>query len=167
MSITLLVPLSIRRFNGVFAAVDAEDEDIVAPHNWHLCSGHYAARVRLRSEEPGPRIILMHRELLGFPEGFEVDHADSDGLNNRRCNIRIATRGQNTANSSPRRKNTSGYRGVARVTGSKTWLARITTGGRSYHLGTFATPQEAAIAYDEAATEIYGAFARLNNAILS
>jgi len=55
-----------------------------------------------------------------------------------------------------------GYRGVCRANGRGKWLASITTKGKTLHLGSFASPRDAALAYDDAARAIRGPKARLN-----
>ncbi|MFY8047904.1 MAG: HNH endonuclease [Erythrobacter sp.] len=88
---------------------------------------------------------------------LHIDHRDGNTLNNALSNLREATFAQNNANARRRsgkdipkgvRKNRSGY------------TARISHGGKQLTLGTFATVDLAARAYLEAATRIYGEFAR-------
>lgn len=59
---------------------------------------------------------------------------------------------------------TSNYRGVSRNPSVPTrpWLASITHGGRQITIGRFATPEEAAMAYNTKASELKGDKARLN-----
>lgn len=85
-----------------------------------------------------------------------ADHISRDRLDNRRSNLRWATKKQNGANMQPR-PNSSGYRGVSRRGTRKKFQAIITL-----HLGTFDTAEEAARAYDAKAREIWGEFATLN-----
>ena len=87
-----------------------------------------------------------------------VDHEDGVKHNNRLKNLRAATSGQNRANSKPRKDNRSGIKGV-RASG-KRWISSIAKHGKSVHLGTFDTPEEASAAYALAATAHHGAFAR-------
>ena len=89
-----------------------------------------------------------------------VDHINQDPLDNRRQNLRLATRSQNAANLGPYANNTSGYKGVDFNRGK--WRARITQDGVRYFLGTFDTAEDAARAYDQKALELFGEFASLN-----
>jgi hypothetical protein len=89
-----------------------------------------------------------------------VDHKDNNGLNNQKYNLRVCTQWQNLRNSTRRSNNTSGFKGVSRFRNK--WISRIRTDEGRICLGTFNTPEEAAIAYDEAALKYHGEFANLN-----
>lgn len=105
----------------------------------------------------------LHREVLGIVDpSVPVDHVSGDGLDCRRQNLRQATRGQNQANRGMMRNNTSGYRGVQWDPRGRTWRARIKVRWRFRHLGQFDTAEAAGRAYDAAARESFGEFARLN-----
>ncbi len=88
-----------------------------------------------------------------------IDHRDGNPSNNRSENLRPATVSQNNANRRPNHNNKSGFKGVAQHR-IGCWCARIKKNGRGYHLGSFATPQEAHAAYVEAARKLFGEFAR-------
>jgi hypothetical protein len=96
------------------------------------------------------------------PDGFTVDHADRNSLNNQLSNLRLATRSQQGHNQRLRSTNTSGYRGVTWDKQMGKWQARIMVNGKRIHLGFYADPKEAALAYDAAAKIHYGEFAVLN-----
>lgn len=94
---------------------------------------------------------------MNFPRG-EVDHKNGNGLDNRKCNLRIATSSQNKANTKIRRDNTSGFKGVIWHKASNKWMARVA----DKYLGLFRSKYEAAKAYNQKAKEMFGEFARLN-----
>jgi hypothetical protein len=96
------------------------------------------------------------------PDGIEVDHENRNGLDCRRTNLRLATHRQNIMNTGLRPANTSGYKGVSWDKENQKWRASIRAYGRSYNLGRFSTKEEAARAYNEAASRLHGSFARLN-----
>lgn len=90
----------------------------------------------------------------------DIDHRDGDGLNNRWRNLREATSAQNSANRRLSRNNTSGAKGVSWRTDLGKWKATIEVARRRRHLGFFVDKADAAAAYEAAAMEHFGEFAR-------
>lgn len=155
------IPLTL----GKVAIVDDEDyERIVSVGKWQA---HKPRHVWYAQRDFGGRKdkkkVQMHRFILGMTDPkIDVDHRDVDGLNNRRANLRIATRSGNLANR-PRCKSKSGFRGVFMHKNCiASFGAQITVNGKNIRLGTFATKEEAARAYDAAARIHWGEFATLN-----
>lgn len=149
---------------GKFALVDDEDYDQLIMLDWCCQSsnnGHYRAVTRPDSKK---RAIKMHRFILNAPPGLVVDHINGNPLDNRRCNLRLATQLQNTHNRNKSTNNTSGYKGVwKRCDGrAKKWTAEIKVAGVKHFLGGFFTPEEAAKAYNIAALKFHKEFAQLN-----
>jgi len=91
-----------------------------------------------------------------FPE-FEIDHANGDKLDNRIANLREATHAENQRNSGIPRHNTSGYKGVYRRSSGR-FSACIRSRGKSLHLGSFDTKEEAYAAYCAKGLELHGMF---------
>lgn len=89
-----------------------------------------------------------------------VDHRDTNGLNNAWSNLRAATKSQNNANTRTAKNNKAGVKGVMRDKHGRRWVAQIKPGGKSMHLGTFDTQEEASAAYGAAAAKFFGEFAR-------
>lgn len=146
---------------GYTCLVDDADAALVTPWRWSAYVSRNGTAYAVRSVRSGPgrqRMIWMHRELLGAGPGDEVDHREHlpGVVDNRRSNLRFCTRAQNLTNARKRRGAASPYKGVSR-SGSK-WRARV----EDDYLGTFPTGEAAARAYDAAAAQRFGSFARLN-----
>lgn len=149
---------------GYVALVDDEDYEELAKYTWHAVVGRrtvYAYRFGPRKE--GRKHIPMHRSLLNAPADMDVDHIDGNGLNNTRANIRLATTSQNNGNRAKTvRKTYSRFKGVTWYKRENRWVAQIVTNNKRRYLGIFTNEEDAARAYDKAALEQWGEFAKLN-----
>lgn len=147
---------------GKSAIIDLEDFAIVGPYHWCESVKDGICYVFRYETVNGKRnYIYLHRMIIGPAKtADQVDHKNGNGLDNRRCNLRLATYSQNQAN----RKFQNGKTKGVQATKSQTspWIARIRKDGKIHNLGVFATVKEAALAYDKAAREMFGEFARLN-----
>lgn len=90
-----------------------------------------------------------------------IDHINGIRSDNRFVNLREATETQNRINS-VQRASVSGYRGVVFHPETKKWRAVIKVGKNPISLGLFTKPENAALAYNFAAAEHFGDFARFN-----
>lgn len=146
----------IKLTRGMFAIIDADDLPLVSTYrSWSAipgskCHTYYAC---------GRNTMAMHRLILGLgwrrDDPRIVDHANGNGLDNRRCNLRIADPSLNSVN----RKRTPGkyLRGVqpySRRAGK--WRAGMTFKGRFRVIGYFETEQEAHDAYVRASRDQHG-----------
>lgn len=95
-----------------------------------------------------------------WPE-YEIDHVNQDKADNRWENLRPATRQENARNQGITARNTSGFKGVSFHKRTQKWRADIFIDGRQKSLGSFDTPEAASNAYQEAAVENFGQFARV------
>ena len=147
------IPLS----QGHVALVDDEDyERILALSPWSILRTPRTLYAK-RNGDP----TYMHRVIVGAGKGQEVDHRDGDGLNNCRSNLRLASSAENKWNQGPR-AGTSQYKGVCWDKTRSNWRANIVVDRRQITLGRYQTQEDAALAYDVAARELHGDYARLN-----
>lgn len=147
---------------GKFCLIDEIDIPTIGKYRWCF-SGDRPVRKTLPEDNQSTSVISMHRQIMGFPEGMEVDHIDGNPLNNRRSNLRLATRIQNQRNVGPRKDSFTQSKGVfytPRVKKGKCWHAEIRVARKAIHLGVYHTKEEADAAYEAKAREIHGEFFR-------
>lgn len=147
---------------GMYALVDAEDyEQVMARGPWQAKPHGRTVYAKRGAVLPDGRrtTLYMHSLITGLPM---VDHANGDGLDNRRANLRPCTVTQNAANHRMKRTSNSGFKGVTWYPRSERWHARLRAGRKTRSLGYYATREEAARAYDIAAIGHFGEFAHTN-----
>lgn len=170
-----LIPLSaVRRtkHSGKYTTmVSDEDYEWAKQFNWtvdHSRNGRIYA-IRRPWGEDGKKIkIYLHREIWErangpLEKGQTVDHRNCrgiKGLDNRRPNLRLASYSQNIGNSRIRSDNTSGFKGVSKHRDK--WVAYLNKGEKRICLGLYEAPELAAVAYDQAAIDYWGVFAKTN-----
>lgn len=122
---------------------------------------YYAVRAPQKKQgENQKKQFVLHREILKFIgkelKGFQVDHKNGDGLDNRIDNLRIVTHAQNQQNQRKKKNPTSKYKGVCKhFNGYTVHVAGI-------YRGTFKNEIIAARVYDYYANILFGEYARLN-----
>jgi hypothetical protein len=146
------------------ALADEADAELVGRYQWRpgfAKSGDVYAYTIIDT-----KVVYMHRLLIGTPADMHTDHRNGNTLDNRRSNLRPATRSQNGANAAKQdryagKATSSRFKGVSLSHGR--WQATVRLpGGRNKYLGRFDDEIEAALAYDAAAREVFGEFARPN-----
>ncbi len=153
-----LIPLSL----GKFAAVDDADYASLTdgPKWFAQRKGNNFYAMRRRCVEGRRYTEYMH--LLLCPGIGRIDHRDGDGLNNQRFNLRPATHQQNMCNTRKRAGTSSAFKGVSWHACTSKWAAKLTANKQHHYLGIWSSEEAAARAYDSAAREHFGEFARLN-----
>lgn len=148
---------------NVVALVDDEDIPRVNGFTWssiYKDGIYYAVHTRRRKPGIERTAIYMHCLILDWYGG--IDHADGDGLNNQRVNLRRCTSSQNGGNRRKQSGTSSQYKGVSWNTGKQRWRAHIQIDKKPIHLGWFTEEATAARAYNEAAITLFKDFARIN-----
>jgi len=157
----------IKLHNGQFAIVDGADFDAIVRLSrvWTAIDSNGKTYAAFISKSDGKtKTDYMHRVLMNAPSELTVDHINGNSLDNRRQNLRLATRAQNMQNAGANSRNTSGYKGVHWLAAASKWQARIRHNGKRIHLGVFDTAEQADEAYRNAADSLHGEFANTRSA---
>lgn len=144
------------------ALVDDEDLEAVQGFAWYVDKPSKGPVLYARAESGGRlnrKSVRMHILLTGIKG---IDHANGDGLDNQRANLRLATPSQQLMNTRKQRGRSSQFKGVSRDHRDGVWVAYIGHDAKRQWLGRYQDEVEAARAYDTAARVAYGEFARLN-----
>lgn len=148
---------------GNYALVDDADYEWLNKWKWHATKKRntlYA--IRNMYFDGKSHMVKMHRQVLGTTDPkIKVDHTNRNGLDNTRLNIRECTNQENTMNSC-KRKGTSKYKGVSFHRKANKWAAQIMHNGKYFHLGLFVQEDQAALAYNRAALDMFGKFSAPN-----
>jgi len=160
-----LLPLSQNKF----AIVDADDYHRLSKYKWCVSKTphtNYAMRrtkgKRINGKRVKRKTILMHRFIINAPRRLVVDHINHNGLDNRKANLRLCTRAENSRNRRSLVNKSSRYKGVSYDKERKLFIACIRCKGKKYFLGRFKSEIKAAKAYDKKARELFGVYAFLN-----
>ena len=135
------IRLNQRDGMGPSVLVDADDYEGLMEHRWHPNYG-YAVRSTYSDGKRG--VASMARDVMGLTDStMEVDHINRNRLDNRKANLRVATRQQNAQNVSAR-GGSSEHRGVHWAKHANKWCAQGRVDGKTHHLGLFEDEQDAA-----------------------
>lgn len=134
--------------------IDADAVGLASDRAWWLDPKDAPRRVKGTRRKGDPTNVALHRVVMGATEGQLVDHINGNPLDNRRCNLRFASAGQNSMNCKPKRNGLKGVH-IHRV---GVWRAQISVNGVRHSLGTYPTEAEAHAAYVAAAQKLQGAF---------
>ncbi len=155
------INISTNKHPDTYTLVDDEAYEWLSAIKWSAVetkSGLKAKGVWKREN------TYIHRLIMKSPKGLVVDHINHNTLDNRKDNLRACTQSQNCMNKVSNRGK-SKYKGVTYSNDRKRirrWRAIINQNGKNISLGRYKTPEEAALAYNTKAKEIFGEFAYLN-----
>jgi len=147
--------MQIKGFTVLF---DDDDTDSITSKSWHVLKNHgkrdqIYIRHTINYVKDGKRTcysLHMHRMVMNAKPGQMVDHINGNTLDNRKCNLRFATRHENARNQKMLSRNKTGYKGVSWSEFHKKYRAYIAVNGKNIALGMFDDPKNAHEAYCEA-----------------
>lgn len=145
--------------NGQFTLIDDDIYQQIKKYKWRISERGYVSRNEMKAGRK-QKTIYLHK--LVCPSTYKTDHRNGNKLDNQRNNLRACTQAQNIQGKSIQKNNRSGFKGVYAHSKNGTWIAQINPQGKAVYLGTFHKPLHAAMAYDIAARDLYGEFAKLN-----
>lgn len=149
--------IKLRGKRGGYALIDDEDFEKVKILKWYHASIGYP-RVYFKGKD-----VSLHRFIMNFPKGLEIDHINQDKLDNRKANLRICSRVENQRNTKKRASQCSSrYKGVSWHKGANKWMLQIVKGGIYFYGSLLKNEIEAAKKYDEMAKELFGKYASAN-----
>ena len=168
----------IKLTQGKYAIVDADDYDELIKWKWHIkpsggssfyavhSESIYTPKSKTTKWSRRCRQYNMHRIIMKVPPNKQIDHINGNGLDNRKANLRVCSKSENSRNKVRwSNKKSSIYKGVFQRS-KNCWSAVIGFERNIYHLGYFNTEKKAALAYNKAAKQYHRKFARLNEIIL-
>jgi hypothetical protein len=131
---------------------DKEDLELVRKLKWCLDrQGYVIANNRRQAIKSGKKSILLHRLIMNFPEGEQIDHIDRNPLNNQKKNLRICSNFENCLN----KENLNATPGVSWNKENNKWRAYINKNGKYIHLGNFSDKEQAKKARIEAENKYF------------
>jgi hypothetical protein len=151
--------------DGLFTILEPQDYYLAGNFHWVAKKNRQCIYVYRFINSPGrkTKMVLLHRMIMNSAGRLLVDHKNGDTLDNRRANLRLATRAQNAWNTRrDKSKTSSQFIGVTFDKNRGLWAPRIRYQGKRIYLGRFKNEIDAARAYDEAARKYHGEFALLN-----
>jgi hypothetical protein len=143
--------------NEYSAIVEDSDYEELIKYSW------FAHKVGDKIYARNTKMAYMHRLITNASETAIVDHIDGNGLNNTKGNLRCCNKSQNGANrKGPNKNSRSKYLGVCLFKQTNKWQARVQKDGKYYHVGYFKNEDDAALAYNRKAKELFGEYAYEN-----
>ena len=147
--------------------VDDEDYDVLMKYKWSIRKGRntlYAEIGKtLNHHKTSMHCYIYKTNNIHLVKSNNIDHIDHNGLNNQKNNLRIVTIQQNIFNSIKNKNSFCKYKGVTFTNRIRLpYRSRICINGKRISLGYFATQEEAALAYNKKAIELFGEYAKLN-----
>ena len=151
--------MPIKLTQGSYTLVDGEDFERLSKYKWYAEKNRNTFYAKTYNGNKGLRI---HQLIIKIPTNMGCDHKNGNGLDNRKCNLRCATNGENQHNMTKTKLHTSIYKGVSWKKQDRKWVVQISCQSKDYHLGYFDSEIEAARKYDRKAKELFGEFAKTN-----
>ena len=134
---------------------DLEDYDKIKDYYWLKTEYGYIHSTNRKDKQ----YVFLHRLVMNINDPEIIcDHINCNKIDNRKNNLRIATRSGNATNRPPYEKSVSGYSGVTFDKTKNKWLVRIYINHKQVNLGCYDNLDEAIAKPLKAEEKYYGEF---------
>ena len=145
---------------------DLEDYDKIKDYCWYYSDGYLRTNITIGKGKQDS--FSLHRLIMDFPEGKEVDHIlhgskYENKYDNRKSNLRIVGKSENQMNKHKQENNTSGVVGVTWHSRDLVWEASIGVYNKNIYLGKFSNKEDAIKARKEAENKYFKEYAFENS----
>lgn len=144
--------------NNLVALIDLDDVDKCKDYNWFLCNGYASTNIKINNKQ---KSMLLHRFIMNTPGDKDTDHINHNILDNRKLNLRICNHSENIMNTISK-TGYSKFKGVCWHKNRNKWVSVIRKDNKLINIGSFDKEEDAALAYNEKAIELFDKFACLN-----
>ena len=146
-----------------FALLDEEDYFLASKYKWCAVKRGqtFYARRNLPRNGGEAKKEYLHRFIMKPPQQKEVDHINGNGLDNRKVNLRICTREQNSRNKKQINKSNTGIKGISWCENRKRFFFSIGYKGKTIALGRYISIEEATKVIESERKKLHKEFARL------
>ena len=138
---------------------DLDDYEKIKDYQWYFNGDGYI----MGWDKIAHKHIFLHRLVTGCPSRMYVDHINHVKYDNRKCNLRVVTMGQNNINKIPKFNGNTGETGVYYRRDRNKYVAHITINGKRHSLGNFANKEDAVQARKEAEEKYFGEYSYDNS----
>lgn len=130
----------LKKYPQKHILIDKEDVEKCKKYTWTLWNGYVSTKIKVNNKR---KCLKLHRYLMNCPEDKVIDHINHNTLDNRKCNLRVCTQSDNVKNFIKRKDNKTGFTGVYKCTGSKSYFTNIKVNGKIVYLGCFKEKEQA------------------------
>jgi hypothetical protein len=146
------------KYGTFYVKIDLEDVEKCQDYKWSVGAYRYKKEGKVFHYATNKKVGLLHRFVTNAPKNIQVDHKNRDTVDNRKDNLREATRSQQGMNGNIPVNNTSGHLGVTWVKSLGKWMASLGKNMKKINLGYYDDIDDAIRARKEGEIKHFGEY---------